>query len=57
MNVGTQAAKGSSDHWYRENWKLHVERLLDERVPKQIMKHQPRLTQRKMNGNERLKQA
>jgi hypothetical protein len=30
---------------YRENWILRIERLLDERVPKQVMKHQPRDTE------------
>jgi hypothetical protein len=32
------SCKRLRNHRYRENWKLHVERLLDERVPKQIMK-------------------
>jgi hypothetical protein len=47
----------AENHLYRENWKLYVERLLDERIPKQIMKHQPRLPQGKMNGIERLEEA
>jgi hypothetical protein len=27
---------------YRQNWETHLERMSEERIPKQIVQHQPR---------------
>jgi hypothetical protein len=48
---------------YKESWKLHVEGMPDEKIPKQIMKYQPRgykshwPPRERMHGNVRLEEA